>query len=441
MKECALTTALTRGITTFKASNGSMEKFMKRAGIDSSVRLHGRGGPTIPNGHEDGMNQIRDVCFLYPLRNTYNMDESGLFYRLCPRMSCLPSSKIRRDVRGTDLQRNKNRITIVTAYGSHILPVWYIGHASNSKCFRDSRHTALKSFYSNQTNAWMGSKEYNTWLQWWFVEVRKVTQNDILLIMHNRGSHEEGINLHGLRVEFLPPKSTYKYQPLDFGIIALAKIRYRTILLPAIINNTPRWNSGEHNFPLTSQNGRWQVADDHLPHIADAMITFSKAWSKLMLSTVLKCWSKSQYLSMLQVGQAREQTGQSNTGSEESSVTPVLSQEVSEEIYSDIFALNCQTQVENPLSEIMPPCTSISNATELFEALNSFSVTGEEISRHDTAAKKLQKMLQKMFDNSRLSEVDNNPSNANDIENEQDLLFLFQISAETLSIFYETSPT
>ena len=47
-----------------------------------------------------------------------------------------------------------------------------------------------------------------------------MTQEDILLIMDNCGSHVEGLNLPGLRVEFLLPKSTNKYQPFDLGIIA-----------------------------------------------------------------------------------------------------------------------------------------------------------------------------------------------------------------------------
>ena len=140
----------------------------------------------------------------------------------------------------------------------------------------------------------MDSKEYTRYLQWWFGEVRKVIQEDILLIMENWGSHEEGINHPGLHVEFLPPKSTHKYQPLDLGIIAHAKIRYRTILLRAIINNTLRLNSGERNIRITSQHGRRGVADGHLPHVADAIIMFNEAWSKLLPSTVLKCWSKSQ---------------------------------------------------------------------------------------------------------------------------------------------------
>ena len=52
----------------------------------------------------------------------------------------------------------------------------------------------------------MDTKEYNTWLQWWFDEVRKVSKEDILLIMDNCGSHGKGLNLPGLRFEFLPPK-------------------------------------------------------------------------------------------------------------------------------------------------------------------------------------------------------------------------------------------
>ena len=140
---------------------------------------------------------------------------------------------------------------------------------------------------------------------------------------------------------------------------------------------------------------------------------------------------------MLHVSQAREQTGQSNTGSEESFVTPVLSQEVSEEIYSDICAFNYQTQVENSLSETMPRYTSISNASEISEALNSFSVTGEDINRHDITAKELQKCLTiHVYLKLTVIHLIQMTLKMNKI-----LLFLFQISAKTLSIFYETSST
>ena len=94
--------------------------------------------------------------------------------------------------------------------------------------------------------------------------------------MDNCRSHGEVPNLPGLRVEFLPPKPTHKYQPLDLGIIANAIIRYRTILLRTIIDNTIRWNTGEHGFPLNSHRGQWEVNNGNLPHVADAMTMLIK---------------------------------------------------------------------------------------------------------------------------------------------------------------------
>ena len=81
-----------------------------------------------------------------------------------------------------------------------------------------------------------------------------------------------------------------------------------------------------------------------------------------------------------------------NTGSEESIATSLLEKDVFEEIYNSICDLNFQTQVENPLGEIIPPYTNISNASEIAESYNKFSVTAEEINRHDIAAKDLQKL-------------------------------------------------
>ena len=100
---------------------------------------------------------------------------------------------------------------------------------------------------------------------------------------------------------------------------------------------------------MNSRHGQWGVSNGYLPHVADAMTMFNKAWSKLLPSTALKCWFKGQCLSMIQVAQAREIICQLNAVSEESIATSVLNQDIAEEIYNDICALNFQTQLENPL--------------------------------------------------------------------------------------------
>ena len=63
----------------------------------------------------------------------------------------------------------------------------------------------------------------------------------------------------------------------------------------------------------------------------------------------------------------------------------------------------------------MPPHTNISNASEIAELLDTFSVTAEEINRHAFAAKDLQKLLE----DSRLSVIETDTRNKIDTETEE----------------------
>ena len=88
--------------------------------------------------------------------------------------------------------------------GSHNVPVRYIGHATYPIFFRDNRFTALKSSYGSQSNAWMGSNQFEKWITWWYRKVRRLKNDDVLLIMGNCDGHEREVNLPGLRIELLP---------------------------------------------------------------------------------------------------------------------------------------------------------------------------------------------------------------------------------------------
>ena len=229
--------------------------------------------------------------------------------------------------------------------GSHFVPVHYIGHSANPRCFHDNRCSELKTHYRSQVNAWMDSTELNCWIGWWYNEVRKFTQEDVLLIMDNCGGHEIEINYPGLRIEFLPPKSTAKYQTLDLGLIGQSKIRYRSILLKQVVDNTMKWDSGEHHFPPTSNIEKWVVTDGHLPHVGDAMFIFNEAWRKTSRSTILKCWIKSKCLSEMQVQDANNILKAMNVPNERDSSTDIVPLQEVEEIYTNIQAHDfCQHQ-------------------------------------------------------------------------------------------------
>ena len=54
------------------------------------------------------MEEIRTAVDNYTTKMVYNMDETGLFYRLGPNRSYLLASEDRRNIRGTELQKCKS---------------------------------------------------------------------------------------------------------------------------------------------------------------------------------------------------------------------------------------------------------------------------------------------------------------------------------------------
>ena len=130
------------------------------------------------------------------------MDESGLFYRMGPRKSYLAPTESSQTVRGTDFQRQRARVSIVlyvNGDGLHNLPVRYIGHGTYQRCFLD-RFSVLKSAYSLKSNLWMDSNQLEQSITWWYGEVRRLKNDDVLLIIDNFGEHERAVNLPGPRI-------------------------------------------------------------------------------------------------------------------------------------------------------------------------------------------------------------------------------------------------
>ena len=123
---------------------------------------------TLPADHAERMQEIREVSAQYQLKNIWNMDESGLFYRNGPRRSYLTSNENRSETRGTELQTHKQRVSIVMAVnadGSHSFPEHYIGQSQNAVCFRPQHFNYLKELYHSQQNGWMDSNGFKKWIQ------------------------------------------------------------------------------------------------------------------------------------------------------------------------------------------------------------------------------------------------------------------------------------
>ena len=294
------------GIYDFKASDGWIRRYRKRHGLGNSIRLHGKGDVHVSESALQRMEEIRKVMEDYELCNIYNQDESGLMYRMGPNRTYTAPFEHRQEVRGTNFQNFKQRITVsmcVNGDGTHRLPVKYIGKSVTPVCFQD--HPDARYSYTSQRNGWIDGSQFEIWLNWWYNEVQKRSNGPWLLLLDNCNGHDVNIDLPGVRVEFLPPNMTSKFQPLDMGLIAQAKIRYRSKLLRAVIHIVTRRASGEHQFKDSSGRGRWGIREGQLPHIADAISTFNESWNETTQECVLKCWMKSKCLPDTHVREAK----------------------------------------------------------------------------------------------------------------------------------------
>ena len=219
-------------LPNFKASRGWIKKYIRRHGIQSSIKLQGKGQAILPQNVAQRITKIQNIARDYELCNIYNQDESGLFYRFCQSRSYLRYKEYRAHDRGSYFQKAKQQLTVsfaVNSKGSHILPIRYIGSPREPTCFR--LHPETRNFYSGQTNTWMDGNPFRRWVLWWYGEVKKVSTGPWLLILENCGGHDSGITLPGLRIDFLPPNTTAIHQPLDMEIISTTKIKYSHFLL------------------------------------------------------------------------------------------------------------------------------------------------------------------------------------------------------------------
>ena len=147
----------------------------------------------------------------------------------------------------------------------------------------------------------MDSNGFKKCIEMWYREVKERSDSPWLMILDNCGGHELAVILPGVRFEFLPPRSTAKYQPLDLGLIAHCKIKYRSILLRSVILMIEARAAGRANFTEDSGRGKWGIRERQLPHVAGAMEMFTKSWSTLSRNKTLRCWKNSQCLSEMHI--------------------------------------------------------------------------------------------------------------------------------------------
>jgi hypothetical protein len=176
---------------------------------------------------------------MYNIDHDYNMDETGLFFKVLPNHSYVKKSELE-TARGTKLMKAKDRVIFyitTNADGMDKVPLSIIGKPKEPHCFVDQHHLLPMKYYS-QKKAWSDSTVLLKWQNNFLLHIRRRTIKPILLILDNCGPH--GTELKDpqgqVKVVFLPPNVTSVYQLMDAGVIAMVKKNYRYHLLQRLLD-------------------------------------------------------------------------------------------------------------------------------------------------------------------------------------------------------------
>ncbi|CAI6007937.1 unnamed protein product [Closterium sp. NIES-65] len=282
IRDHVATMARVNGVpATFRCSIGWVRRALRRQGV--------RCMSAVGEATDQDMNAVRTAHEKLPQllmqlgvrpRDTFNFDETALFISVLPR-------KTYGTGRSAGRKAPKERLTVgflVNAEGSHAFRPLVISKQNGPTI---SGRTIIQRSYAT------GATPPKLFTH--YIEQLDATMNaedrNIVVLLDNASSHNlttDGVvteDLFGFRTRALknvrlvsmPPNTTCFIQPLDQGLIAMAKARYRQHWLRAF---TGMWTA----------EGATSAAARFKPNLRLVLEWLHDAWMNIPRSTIQRCW-------------------------------------------------------------------------------------------------------------------------------------------------------
>ncbi|BFZ15182.1 hypothetical protein BsWGS_18221 [Bradybaena similaris] len=273
IQEQAVLVATERGFDDFSGSNGWLDRWRTRHNVRFGS-LCGESGDVSADVVADWTKRLPDLCAGYELKDIFNADETGLFFRAFPNKSMLSKGDV-----GHGIKINKNRVTAlvaVSATGEKLKPL-IIGRSARPHSFRGCTVGELGIDYFHNKKAWMTRDIFTVWANKLNNKMR-LQGRKILLLLDNCTAHPP-LQLSNIKLLMLPPNSTSKLQPCDAGIIQTVKLNYRKRLLQHVL------------FKLSQDSTATGPQLANSVTLMDAVLWWKSSWDLLHADTIVKCFS------------------------------------------------------------------------------------------------------------------------------------------------------
>ena len=236
LEEKAESLAKSLGVPGFEAYNGWLYRWKEHHDL-SYKKMHGESSDADLKSAEKWLSDVLpNLIQGWSPEDIYNCDETGLFYQALPDGTyALKGEKV------AGGKKCKQRLTVLlccNSEGSHMLPPLVIATSKNPppppRCFKNVQQ--LPVLYEANATAWMTSELFCKWLVELDIEMKRKKRN-ILLFADNAPCHavHNLPRLTNVQLEFLPPNTTSRIQPLDRRIIRAMKQHYRKRLLSNLV--------------------------------------------------------------------------------------------------------------------------------------------------------------------------------------------------------------
>ena len=114
-----------------------------------------------------------------------------------------------------------------------------MGKYRNPRCFENRDLESGGLLYPNCAKGWMTTELFYGWLFWFDGCIGKTTRRRAVLLTDNAPCHGQASTIPNLlhtQILFLPKNTTSRIHPLDEGVIACIKKRFRRTKLNGAIH-------------------------------------------------------------------------------------------------------------------------------------------------------------------------------------------------------------
>ena len=260
--------------TNLVFSKGWLNRFKIRNNFRSHTS-HGESADADKEAAEAELPIIRTMLSAFSRKDQFNCDEFGLYYKQAPTRTIGPSSLPGR-------KNRKERLTFmpcINADGSECIPPLVVGKSNIPKCFDGISPREFGFDYMNSKKAWNNRRIFYNWLCRFDGYIGMTPGRRAILLVDNCSAHGE-MNilppLKHIQVLFFPKNTTSLLQPLDAGVIACVKKRYRRRKIQRAVDLI---DLGETKNLYDSD-------------VRIAMRDIYDIWCNLDSSIIRNCWSK-----------------------------------------------------------------------------------------------------------------------------------------------------